>query len=132
MNYEIPLMGLAIHILVWDKLPEWGNWFNTIIDKLPKPLQTLYRDWKCPYCFGFWIMLALHGYSGVFTFPFIAELADKWGYLSLTIAWFLDALAGATVVLFASISIYAISYPAVKGYFAKQEFKENLKQTEET
>ncbi|TQV87730.1 hypothetical protein [Aliikangiella coralliicola] len=127
MNYEIPLMGLAIHLLVWEKLPAWGNWFNAILNRLPSSIQKLYSDWKCAYCFGFWIALVLHALTDNFTFALIENLAEKFGSSSLILAWFLDALASATIIYVSSISLYAISYPAVKGHLAKQEMMENMK-----
>ena len=67
MTFELVLMGTSIHILIWEKLPEWGTWFNTFIAALPGPLRSLYEQWHCPYCAGFWIALVLHGLTGLST-----------------------------------------------------------------
>ena len=99
MNLEIPLVGVALYLLLWDKLPDWGTWFKTFLSKLPKPLQTLYDYWECAYCFGFWVGLALHATMGIWFLPTLARMPDYWGAAGAPIAWFLDALAAAFVIL---------------------------------
>ena len=64
MSFHLALMGISLYILIWEKLPEWGTWFNALLAKLPQPLQTLYQQWRCAYCAGFWIALALHAVTG--------------------------------------------------------------------
>jgi hypothetical protein len=44
MTFELVLIATAIHILIWEKLPEWGTWFNTFIAALPRPLSSLYEQ----------------------------------------------------------------------------------------
>ena len=46
MSFTLALMGLALHVLIWEKLPDWGNWFNWIVERLPKPLAYLYDAWR--------------------------------------------------------------------------------------
>ena len=99
MNYEIPLMGLAIYLLFWDKLPQWGTWFNWILAKMPRPIQYLYEAWKCPYCSGFWLGLALHATTGLWFLPKLAYLPGYWAPVDPIIGWFLDALSVGLVVL---------------------------------
>ncbi|ATG36034.1 hypothetical protein PhaeoP23_01894 [Phaeobacter piscinae] len=122
MTFELTLMATAIHILIWEKLPEWGTWFNTFIAALPRPLSSLYEQWHCPYCAGFWIALVLHGLTGFWTIPDLASLP---GYLSVTaipIGWILDALATATMVYAAIIGLKAIGLPAMKAHMMKEDF----------
>lgn len=38
MTATLALMGLSLYLLFWEKRPEWGTWFNAIIDRLPGPL----------------------------------------------------------------------------------------------
>ena len=103
MHWEIPLMGLAIYLLFWDKLPSWGTWFNWTLDKMPRPAQYLYKKWNCAYCSGFWIGLALHGATGIWFLPDLQSLPNYWGLAGPVIGWLLDALAVATVVLISKI-----------------------------
>lgn len=42
MNFTLALMGLSIYLLIWEKLPDWGTWFNKVIVHLPEPLAYLY------------------------------------------------------------------------------------------
>lgn len=130
INLELALMGLALHILIWSKLPEWGTWFSKLIGLLPKPLRQLYEDWQCPYCFGFWAALALHGLTGIQTLPALFGTSHL-GLAGIIIAWFLDALATATLIYFGSHLLGTLSWGAAKGYFAAQEFKASFNNPEE-
>ncbi len=120
------LIGISIHILVWEKLPEWGTWFNALIAKLPNPLQTLYKQWRCAYCAGFWIALALHATTGFWTIPALASLPDYWGPLAPLVGRFLDALASAILILAGVITLGAVGLPAMKSYMMKEEFMKSL------
>jgi hypothetical protein len=123
MNFTLALMGLSIYILFWEKLPDWGNGFNWIIQRLPRPLAYLYEAWRCPYCFGFWIALALHGITGLQTIPALETMQTSMG--GVAIAWILDALATATIIMFAQLCINAIAVPAIKGYQMTMEFRKS-------
>ena len=120
MHFEVALMGLAIHILVWDKLPEWGSWFSRIIEALPKPARHLYEGWRCAYCFGFWISLGLHAFTGLWTLTTLSAISSRAGF-GTPIAWFLDALAAGTIIFIARHALGTLSWGAAKGYLAKQE-----------
>ena len=124
MNLTLALMGLSIYILVWEKLPDWGNWFNKILDNLPKPLAYLYEAWHCPFCFGFWIALALHAITGMQTIPELINMPEYMGAAGQSIAWFLDALATATLIMFGQLCLNAIAVPAIKGYQMTMEFRQ--------
>ena len=128
MNITLALMGLSIYILFWEKLPDWGNWFNWIVERLPKPLAYLYQAWHCPYCFGFWVSLALHGVTGLQTIPALATMPSGLGVAGIVIAWILDALATATLIMFGQLCINAIEVPAIKGYQMTMEFRQSFKQ----
>jgi hypothetical protein len=128
MNIEPIIIGYAIYLLFWEKLPEWGTLFNRFIDHLPKPLQTLYGDWRCPYCSGFWIALAVHGLTGLQTLPALNTMPDYLGTAALPLAWFLDALATAALVLFVHLAFSAISGPAIQGHKLRAEFKASMAQ----
>ena len=126
MSFELALIGISIHILVWEKLPEWGTWFTTLLAKLPAPLQTLYGQWRCAYCAGFWIALVLHAVTGLWTIPALASLPAYWGPLAPLIGWFLDALASAVLIVSGVVALRAVGLPAMKGYLFKADF---MKQT---
>ncbi|MEX3011289.1 hypothetical protein [Hoeflea sp. TYP-13] len=126
MSFELVLIGISIHILVWEKLPEWGTWFNTLLGKLPQPLQTLYAQWRCAYCAGFWIALALHAATGLWTIPALASLPGYWGPLSPFVGWFLDALASAALIVAGVITLRAIGLPAMKSYLMKDDFMKTV------
>lgn len=123
MNFTLTLMGLAIYILIWEKLPDWGGWFNWIIERLPNPLAYLYEAWRCPYCFGFWIGLVLHGVTGIQTIPELEAMQAYLGKAGVLIAWFLDALATATLIMLGQLLLNAIAVPAIKGHKMAAEFR---------
>ena len=131
INFELVIIGYAIYLLFWEKLPEWGTLFNRIIEALPKPLQQLYGDWRCPYCSGFWVALALHALTGLQTLPALSTMPAYLGAAGLPLAWFLDALATAALVLVTHLAISAIAGPAIAGHKLKAEFKQSMKQKEQ-
>ena len=130
MNISLILMGLSIYILIWEKLPDWGNWFNRIINHLPAPLAYLYEAWRCPYCFGFWIALLLNSLTGIYTLPALAELQLSLGKIGVGIGLFLDALASALLIMVGSLLIKALAGPAIKGHEMTQTFKAQKAQQE--
>ncbi len=83
MDFTPALIGLAAYILIWEKLPTWGTWFNAILKRLPAPLQTLYEQWRCPYCVGFWMALAIHAATGLWSLPALGQLPAFWGAVAL-------------------------------------------------
>ena len=122
MSFELVLIGASVHILIWEKLPEWGTWFNTLVASLPRPLQSLYEQWHCPFCAGFWIALVLHALTSVWTIPNLATLPAYLGWFATPIGWFFDALATATLIYAAIILLRAIGLPAMKAHMMKDEF----------
>ena len=130
MEITLILIGSAIHVLVWDKLPDWGDWFNKLISRLPGPLAYLYQAWHCAYCFGFWIALLLHAVVGVYTLPQLADMPEYLGILATPLAWFMDALVTALMMLFISLGLKAISGPALSGHKAMMEFKQSMKEAD--
>jgi len=126
MNFTLALMGLALYILIWEKLPDWGNWFNWIIKRLPQPLAYLYDAWRCPFCFGFWVALLLHALTGIYTIDSLMMMPQYLGVFSTALACFLDALACALLIMFGNLSLNAISGPAIKGHQMKQAFRKSI------
>ncbi|SDZ95982.1 hypothetical protein [Microbulbifer marinus] len=124
MNFTLALMGLSTYILIWEKLPYWGNWFNRIVEALPGPLAYLYQAWHCPFCFGFWIALALHAVTGIQTVEALASMPAYIGAAGPVVAWFLDALATATLILFGKLCFDAIAGPAIHGYQMTVKFRQ--------
>lgn len=122
MTYQNLLLGIALHLLFYEHLPHWGTWFMKIIKALPKPLQTLYEQWRCPYCCGFWIGLALHGLTGDWLFPIFAEFASHIGVAGAVLAWFSDALVFALLTKLGVILVNALTYPALLAMVKKQEW----------
>lgn len=122
MSFEAALIGAAIHLLFWEKLPEWGTWFNRFIAALPAPLRTLYAQWRCPYCAGFWIALCLHGATGLSTLAALDVLPAFWGELAAPLGWFLDALVTAVLIQFIVLALGAIRLPAMHAMMLKKEF----------
>ncbi|WP_105168260.1 hypothetical protein [Pseudoalteromonas sp. T1lg23B] len=123
MNITLAIIGLSLHILIWEKLPDWGNWFNRIVERLPKPLRYLYDAWRCPYCFGFWVALLLHGLTGVYTLESLKDMPLYLDVMSVPIAWLLDSLATALLIMLGSLTINALAGPAIKGYEMTQAFR---------
>lgn len=128
MNIELVIIGYAIYVLLWDKLPEWGTLFNRLIAYLPSPLQKLYADWRCPYCSGFWIALALHALTGLQTLPALSTMPAYLGMAGIPLGWFLDALATAVLVLCIHLILSALAGPAIQGHKIKAEFMASMKQ----
>lgn len=122
MTIENLLLGIAIHQLFWEHLPHWGTWFNRGLKMLPLPVQALYEQWRCPYCAGFWIGLAVHAVTGNYLFAAFAELPAFWGSLGTPLAWFMDALVFAALNKLGVLTVHAIGLPALKGHQAKEAF----------
>lgn len=122
MTIENILLGIAIHQLFWEHLPHWGTWFTRLLKRLPQPVQALYEQWRCPYCAGFWIGLAVHAATGSYLFPTFADLPSFWGGLAVPLAWVLDALVFAALNKLGILVVYAIGLPALKGRQAKEAF----------
>lgn len=122
MTYQNLILGMAIYFLLWEHLPHWGTWFNSALAALPKPLQNLYEDWRCPYCVGFWIGLVLHAVTGQWLIPAFADLPALWGPLGPILGWVFDGLAFALLNKIGVLVVNAIGYPALLGYSMKQEF----------
>lgn len=98
MHIEIPLLGLALYLLFWDKLPNWGTLFNRILERMPGFVQYLYKKWHCAYCSGFWLGIVLHATTGIWFLETLQTLPDFWGPAGVYVGWFLDALATATAI----------------------------------
>ena len=127
MSVTLSLLGLALYTLFWEKLPDWGNWFNWILERLPRPMVYLYKAWRCPYCFGFWAGLVLHGLTGLTTISGLEEMSSQLGLVGTGLAWFLDALATAMLIMIGQLMINAISGPAIKGFQMTQAFRSAMK-----
>nr|WP_196161637.1 hypothetical protein [Reinekea sp. G2M2-21] len=122
MNFEIILVALALHTLIWEKLPHWGTWFNRLLALLPKPLQALYEGWRCPYCFGFWAALVGHSVTQIPTLPLFVERLAAQGMIGVLAGYFFDALASAVVIQIGKLGISALGWPAIKGEQASVEY----------
>ena len=120
MELELAVMGLALHLLFWDKLPNWGSWFRAIIEAMPARLQTLYGQWNCAYCAGFWIALVLHAVTGLWTIPALAAPPGYTGLLGLPVAWFLDALATGTLIYVATMGLKALGLPILRARLLRE------------
>ena len=121
MTFEIVLMGAAIHILVWEKIPEWA-WFDSLLRRMPSRARWLYEQWHCPYCAGFWIALTLHAATGIWTISELATMPAYWGPSAPVVSWFLDALATATLIYAGIMALKAVGLPAMKAEMMKEEF----------
>ncbi|WP_417268875.1 hypothetical protein [Celeribacter sp.] len=126
MTYENIILGAAIYMLFYDHLPHWGGWFNAILKRLPKPLQTLYEQWRCPYCVGFWIGLVLHVVTGNWLFASFEAILPSWGAAGLVVGWVFDALCFAILNKFAVLAVNAVSYPAMLTYEKKEAFMQKM------
>ena len=127
MTLTLVVIAWSLHVLIWEKLPDWGNWFNWLVERLPAPLAYLYQAWRCPYCFGFWAALALQVLTGQKTLPALQVMPEYLGVLALPLSYFLDALATAMLVMMMSLIQSAVSGPAIKGFELTQSFKQQMK-----
>ena len=122
MDFSIVLVTLSLYILIWEKLPEWGSWFNCIIEKLPRPLAYLYQAWRCPYCFGFWAALLLHFLTNTQTLAALYTMPNMFG-AGVYIASFLDALTAALLIMLGKLFLSALAGPAITGHEKTIAFK---------
>lgn len=122
MTYQNLILGVAIYLLFYEHLPHWGTWFNAILKRLPKPLQTLYEQWRCPYCCGFWIGLVLHACTGQWFIPAFSDLPAFWGAAGPVFGWTVDGLCFAVMNKLGVLIITAMAYPALLGLQKKEEF----------
>lgn len=123
MDFTIVLVSLSLYVLIWEKLPDWGTWFNRLIDKLPGPLAYLYQAWRCPYCFGFWAALCLQWLTGIQSFPGLYNMPEFLAGAGYAMALCLDALGAALLIMLGKLVLSAIAGPAIKGYEMTQAFK---------
>jgi hypothetical protein len=116
IDFTAALITLSLYILIWEKLPYWGTWFNTLLDRSPRWLQTLYGQWRCAFCAAFWIALLLHLLPGLSTLTGLqATTADAvWPVHVLII--FLDSLSCATLVYIGNLLISAILAATPRGH----------------
>ncbi|MBO6792100.1 MAG: hypothetical protein JJ894_16355 [Dinoroseobacter sp.] len=121
MNWELVVLGASIFVLIWEKLPVWGTWFFRLIGILPTPVQRIYDQLNCPYCAGFWIALLLHGATGLWTFPLLADAFSSILVVGSLAAWFLDALASALLIHALVLAIRGLSYPATRAHLLSVE-----------
>lgn len=110
------LITLSLYILVWEKLPYWGTWFNTLVGKSPRWLQTLYMQWRCAFCAAFWIALLLHLLPGLSTLTGLQAITSDatWPVHALVI--FLDSLSCATLVYVGHLLINAVLAATPRGH----------------
>ncbi|ALU41551.1 hypothetical protein [Pseudoalteromonas rubra] len=130
MTFSLVLMGLSIHVLLWEKLPDWGTWFKTLVARLPAPLGYLYTAWRCPYCFGFWIALLLQQLTGIYTLPELSSLTATFGATGTVLSMSLDALVTALLIMVSSLALKALALPAIKGHELTMSFKTGLSETQ--
>ncbi|MEH6631530.1 MAG: hypothetical protein V7776_11910 [Halopseudomonas aestusnigri] len=90
---------------------------------MPRPLQAVYEQWRCPYCVGFWMALVLHAATGLWVLPLLVNLPTFWGEVGPIIGWFFDALATGTLILICKLTLDEIGLPAMKAHMLKREFK---------
>lgn len=121
-DLSLPLMALALYLLIWEKLPHWGSWFNGLLERSPGWLQYLYQAWRCPYCFGFWACLLLSVLTERQLFLHPAEAPAWLGYLAQPLYRFLDALAAATLVMLGNLILKALAGPAIRGHQVQQQW----------
>lgn len=115
MNIELVLIAASLHILIWDKLPDWfGVWHDKVLHALPKSLQWLHEKWRCPYCAGFWMILVLHAITGIWTLPAMSDLPVAPAWLALVFGWFFDAMAGAILIVTLMLVIHALRLPGMR------------------
>ncbi|MGB0942988.1 MAG: hypothetical protein ACPGUE_11325 [Marinomonas sp.] len=124
MDFSIVLVGLSLYILIWEKLPDWGTWFNYLIERLPAPLAYLYQAWRCPYCFGFWVALVLHYLTGSYTLAAMHNMPEAYGVIGTYIGVFLDSLVAALLIMLGKLSLSALAGPAITGHEKTLLFKQ--------
>ncbi|MEO0487615.1 MAG: hypothetical protein AAF092_17065 [Pseudomonadota bacterium] len=121
MAIENLILGISIHLLFYEHLPHWGTWFMAGIRRLPQPLQTLYEQWRCPYCAGFWIGLVLHALTGTWFLAAFDGAFSVLGPFAEVASWCADGLAFAVMSKLGVMALSALAYPAILGMQKKAE-----------
>ncbi len=103
MNFELPLITLALWFFIAQKFSNW-KWVRAVTNVIfPGPLNTLWKSlMTCSFCGGFWIALALRGVTGWQTLP---ELSS----LHIGLDWTLDALATAMLATIVALPLQLIA-----------------------
>lgn len=122
IDFTPALIGFALYLLIWEKLPDWGTWFVKLLNLLPGFLKTLYEQWVCAYCVGFWLGLMVHWVTGLWTIEALRDLPEFWGPAGPAIGWFLDALATGTIIYFLKNILDAIRLPAMKANMMRDDY----------
>lgn len=116
------LISLSLYILIWDKLPFWGNWFNYALDKCPSWIRTLYDQWRCPFCVGFWLAGLVHLTVGLWTVGELETYPVLSGWPTFVLYIFLDCLSCATLVYVGNLILSVLLSSTIRGHEIKIDY----------
>ena len=71
-------------------------------------------------CAGFWLALALHGVTGLWTIPALAAAPAYLGWVGMPVNWFLDALATATLIYAGTMGLRALGLPVLMARLTRE------------
>ncbi len=126
INITAPLITLSLYILIWEKLPYWGTWFNALLDRSPRWVRVLYAQWRCPFCVAFWIALLLRFLLGLSTLPDLQVMASNEGWPIRILIVFFDCLSCATLVYIGQLLISAVLASTLRGYELRADYQRRL------
>lgn len=126
------LISISIYILIWDKLPHWGSWFNSILSKCPLPIQRLYDQWRCPFCVGFWLAGLIHLALGLWTVEELQADPSFAGWPAYATYVFLDCLSCATLVYIGNLLISVLLASTIRGHEIRIDYGKASSKREET
>lgn len=126
IDFTAALITLSLYILIWEKLPYWGTWFNTRLDRSPRWLQTLYGQWRCAFCAAFWIALLLHMLPGLSTLTGLQATTSDATWPVHVLIIFLDSLSCATLVYIGNLLISAILAATPRGHELRIDYARHL------
>lgn len=126
IDITAPLITLSLYILIWEKLPYWGTWFNALLDRSPRWVRVLYAQWRCPFCVAFWIALLLRFLLGLSTLPDLQVIASNEGWPIRILIVFFDCLSCATLVYVGQLLISAVLASTLRGHELRADYERRL------
>ncbi len=126
IDITAPLITLSLYILIWEKLPYWGTWFNALLDRSPRWVRVLYQQWRCPFCVAFWIALLLYSLLGLSTLPGLQVITSDEGWPIRVLIVFFDCLSCATLVYVGQLLISAVLASTLRGHELRADYERRL------
>lgn len=123
INPTAALISLSLYILIWEKIPYWGNGLNNALERSPRLIRALYAHWRCPFCVAFWMALFLYLFFDLITLPDLFENAVNHSILSRGLSVFLDCLSCSSLVYFGHLLMSAVLASTLRGHEIRVDYQ---------